>query len=91
MSNTIRVRAVGDGRLPVPGTGGRFVGRSKSGDIIAAGVDVPDDSYHRRALASGALELVAVEEPAVPATPAPMQADAEEPATQDAPASSQEV
>ncbi len=59
MSSTIRVRAVGDARLPVPGMGGRFVGRDrKPHEIIAEGVEVPDDSYHRRAIARGALTLV---------------------------------
>lgn len=59
MSSTIRVRAVGDARLPVPGMGGRFVGRDrKTHEIIAEGVEVPDDSYHRRAIAQGALTLV---------------------------------
>jgi hypothetical protein len=36
---TIRVKAVADARLPVPGTPGRFVGRDrKTGEIIAGGV-----------------------------------------------------
>lgn len=61
MSNTIRVRAVGDARLPVPGMPGRFVGRApKTHEPIAEGVEVPDDSYHRRALARGDIAAVPV-------------------------------
>jgi hypothetical protein len=59
MPETIRVRAVGDARLPVPGSASaRYVGRDKKGAPIAEGVDVPADSYHRRAIARGDLEEV---------------------------------
>lgn len=61
MSQTIRVRAVGDAKLPVPGaTSPRYVGRARDGSIIAEGVTVPADSYHMRALRRG--ELVEVSE-----------------------------
>lgn len=57
---TLRVRAVGDAKLPVPGSAtARYVGRDKKGAPIAEGVLVPDDSYHRRAIARGELEEVA--------------------------------
>lgn len=56
----MRVRAVGTGKLPVPGMTGRFVGRTKAGEIIAEGVDVPEDGYHLRALTRGDIELVQV-------------------------------
>lgn len=57
---TIRVKAVADARLPVPGTPGRFVGRDrKTGEIIADGVSVPADSYYLRAVARGDLALLA--------------------------------
>ena len=59
MSNTIRVRATDAARLPVPGTGGRFVGRTNKGAVIPEGVDVPDDTYHRRAIKRG--ELIEME------------------------------
>jgi hypothetical protein len=36
----------------------RYVGRDKKGAVIAEGVDVPADSYHRRAIARGDLEEV---------------------------------
>lgn len=55
----LRVRAVGDAKLPVPGMTPRFVGRAKDGSVIVEGVNVPDDSYHRRAVARGDLEVVA--------------------------------
>ena len=56
---TIRVKAVGDARLPVPGTPGRFVGRDrKTGEIIADGVSVPADSYYLRAISRGDLALI---------------------------------
>lgn len=56
---TIRVKAVADARLPVPGTPGRFVGRDrKTGEIIADGVSVPADSYYLRAIARGDLALL---------------------------------
>lgn len=56
---TIRVKAVADARLPVPGTPGRFVGRDrKTGAIIADGVAVPADSYYLRAVARGDLALL---------------------------------
>lgn len=59
MQKTLLVRAVGDGRLPVPGaTGPRYVGRNRDGSVIFEGVNVPDDSYHRRAISRG--ELVEV-------------------------------
>lgn len=61
MSNTIRVRAVGDARLPVPGAPGRFVGRDrKTFEPVEGGVEVPDDSYHRRALKRGDIALCEV-------------------------------
>lgn len=61
MSSSIRVRAVGDARLPVPGMPGRFVARApKTHEPIAEGVDVPDDSYHRRAIARGELAEMTV-------------------------------
>jgi len=61
MSSTIRVRATGDARLPVPGMPGRFVARAtKTHEPIAEGVDVPDDSYHRRAIARGDLAEMTV-------------------------------
>ncbi len=59
MSNTIRVRATDAARLPVPGIGGRFVGRTNKGAVIPEGVDVPDDTYHRRAIKRG--ELIEME------------------------------
>ena len=56
---TIRVKAVADARLPVPGTPGRFVGRDrKTGEIIADGVSVPAESYYLRAVARGDLALI---------------------------------
>ncbi len=56
---TIRVKAVADARLPVPGTPGRFVGRDrKTGEIIADGVAVPAESYYLRAVARGDLALL---------------------------------
>lgn len=56
---TIRVKAVGNARLPVPGTPGRFVGRDrKTGAIIADGVAVPADSYYLRAIARGDIALI---------------------------------
>ena len=56
---TIRVRAVGDAKLPVPGASSpRYVGRARDGEIIPEGVIVPADSYHLRALRRG--ELVEV-------------------------------
>lgn len=59
MQQTIRARAVGDAKLPVPGsTSPRYVGRSRDGAIIVEGVTVPDDSYHRRAIARGDLAEV---------------------------------
>lgn len=59
MSNTIRVRTADAARLPVPGIGGRFVGRTTKGAVIPEGVDVPDDTYHRRAIKRG--ELIEME------------------------------
>lgn len=56
--STIRVRAIGDALLPKPGFPGRFVARNPDRSIIAEGVDVPDDSYHRRAIRRGELEEV---------------------------------
>lgn len=54
----LKVKAVGEARLPVPGFAGRFVGREKkSGAIIAEGVLVPADSYYLRALARGDIAL----------------------------------
>lgn len=56
---TIRVKAVADARLPVPGTPGRFVGRDrKTGEILAGGVTVPAESYYQRAVARGDLALL---------------------------------
>ncbi len=56
---TIRVKAVADARLPVPGTPGRFVGRDrKTGEILAGGVTVPAESYYLRAVARGDLALL---------------------------------
>lgn len=56
---TIRVKAVADARLPVPGVPGRFVGRDrKTGEIIAGGVSVPAESYYQRAVARGDLALI---------------------------------
>lgn len=60
MAEMMKVRAVGTGKLPVPGMRGRFVGRDKAGEIIAEGVDVPEDGYHLRALARGDIEMVQV-------------------------------
>jgi len=58
MSNTIRVRAVGDARLPVPGMPGRFVGRDRKTHALLAGcVEVPADGYHMRAVQRGELAL----------------------------------
>ncbi len=58
---TIRVRAVGDAKLPVPGVNAaRYVGRNRDGSVIAEGVSVPDDSYHRRAVERGDIELAGV-------------------------------
>lgn len=66
MMNTIRVRARGTAKLPVPGMRGRFVGRDKAGEIIAEGVDVPEDGYHVRAINRGDIELApAVAEPKI--------------------------
>lgn len=60
MTATIHVFASGDAMLPVPGMPGRFVARAaKTHAPIAGGVDVPDDSYHRRAIARGDLSTVA--------------------------------
>lgn len=60
MSDTIRVWAVGEARLPIPGMPGRFVARApKSNEPLADGVEVPDDSYHRRAISRGELALAA--------------------------------
>lgn len=61
--STFRVRAVeGRSLVAIDGDGhprpGRFIGRDRRGEIIAAGVDVPDDAHHRRALKAGDLELV---------------------------------
>ena len=61
--STIRVRAVeGRSLLAVDGDGhprpDRFVGHDRRGAIVAEGVDVPDDPYHRRAIKAGDLELV---------------------------------
>lgn len=57
---TIRVKAVADARLPVPGTPGRFVGRDrKTGEILADGVSVPAESYYMRAVARGDIALIA--------------------------------
>lgn len=64
--STLRVRARGDARLPVPGFAGRYVGRDASGAAIPEGVVVPDDSYHRRALARGELDLVSEEKEPTP-------------------------
>lgn len=58
MSETIRVRAKGTAKLPVPGMRGRFVGRDKAGEIIAGGVEVPAESYYLRALKRGDIEAV---------------------------------
>jgi hypothetical protein len=59
--NTIRVRAVGDAKLPVPGVlAARYVGRNRDGSVIGEGVVVPADSYHKRAVERGDLELVEV-------------------------------
>ena len=55
---TIRVRAVGDALFPVDGHPGRFVGRASDRSIIREGVEVDDNSYHRRGIAGGALQLV---------------------------------
>ncbi len=61
--STLRVRAVRDAKLPMPNSAtARFVGRDKRGEIIPAGVDVPDDSYHRRALSRGDIELASAGE-----------------------------
>jgi hypothetical protein len=57
MNSPLRVRARGDARLPVPGYAGRYVGRAADGSVIPEGVDVPDDSYHQRAIARGDIEL----------------------------------
>lgn len=55
----LRVRAVGDAKLPVPGSAfPRYVGRDKSGAVIPDGVNVPADSYHLRALRRGDIEEV---------------------------------
>ncbi len=59
--NTIRVRAVGDAKLPVPGVlAARYVGRNRDGSVIDEGVVVPADSYHTRAVERGDLALVEV-------------------------------
>jgi len=58
MPSPLRVRPRGDARLPVPGYAGRYVGRAHDGSVLPNGVDVPDDSYHQRALARGDIELV---------------------------------
>lgn len=72
MSTTIRVWAVGEARLPIPGMPGRFVARApKSHAPLAEGADVPDDSYHRRALARGEITTTPPRAPNVPAAIAP--------------------
>lgn len=78
MSNTIRVWAVGEARLPIPGMPGRFVARAtKTHEPLAEGADVPDDSYHRRAIARGGITLTP---PAAPAkVPAPIAPKKEAP------------
>jgi hypothetical protein len=60
MTRTLRVRAVGDGLLPLihPDGGtvmGRYCGRDRDGKPLAAGELVPADAYHLRAIAEGAL------------------------------------
>jgi hypothetical protein len=58
-TSMIRVRAVGDAKLPVPNSAtARYVGRDKSGAVIPDGVNVPADSYHLRALRRGDIEEV---------------------------------
>lgn len=58
MTDTIRVWAVGDARLPVPGMAGRFVARApKTHEPLSEGALVPDDGYHRRALARREITL----------------------------------
>lgn len=72
MSDTLRVFAVGEARLPAIGMPGRFVARApKTHEPLADGALVPDDSYHRRALARG--EITTTPPPAlkVPAAIAP--------------------
>lgn len=77
MSTTVRVWAVGEARLPTPGMPGRFVARApKSHEPISEGVDVPDDSYHRRAIARGELATAA---PAAVKVPAPIAPKKEAP------------
>ena len=72
MSDTIHVWAVGEARLPIPGMPGRFVARApKTYEPLADGADVPDDSYHRRAIARGELTLDAPRALRVPAPIAP--------------------
>lgn len=55
---TIRVRAVGDALFPLHGYPGRFVGRASDRSIIREGVEVDDNSYHRRGIARGELQLI---------------------------------
>lgn len=72
MSTTIRVWAVGEARLPIPGMPGRFVARApKTHAPIPEGADVPDDSYHRRAIARGDITLTPPPALKVPAAIAP--------------------
>ena len=62
--STIHVRAVGDLRVPIVGTAGRFAGRArKTHEPLPEGEQLPDHVDYRRALARGELALV---EPAAP-------------------------
>ena len=77
MPSTIRVWAVVEARLPIPGMPGRFVARApKSHAPLAEGADVPDDGYHQRALARGEITATA---PAAVKVPAPIAPKKEQP------------
>ena len=61
--NLIRVRATESVSVPqIDESGrtvmGRFVGKSRSGDVIPEGVDVPESAYFLRAIARGELEKI---------------------------------
>ena len=76
MSDTIRVYAVGEARLPLVGMPGRFVARApKTFEPLAEGAEVPDDSYHRRAIARGDISLAPPRAAKVPAPIAPKKAE----------------
>jgi len=57
--STLHVRAVGDLRVPVVGTAGRFVGRArKTHEMMPDGEHVEAHTDYQRALSRGELALV---------------------------------